>query len=37
MQEQGRMRGKAVGVILCGGNIDTGWMRTILAGGVPQV
>jgi threonine dehydratase len=37
MQERGRMRGKAVGVILCGGNIDTDWMRTILAGGVPQV
>ena len=37
MQERERMRGKAVGVILCGGNIDTDWMRTILAGGVPQV
>jgi threonine dehydratase len=37
MQERERMRGKAVGVILCGGNIDTGWMRTILAGGTPEV
>jgi threonine dehydratase len=37
MQEKARMRGKAVGVILCGGNIDTGWMRTVLAGGVPKV
>jgi hypothetical protein len=26
-----------VGVILCGGNIDTGWMRTVLDGGVPEV
>lgn len=37
MQEKDRMQGKAVGVILCGGNIDTGWMRTVLAGGVPEV
>jgi threonine dehydratase len=31
------MAGREVGVILCGGNIDTGWMRTILAGGTPRV
>ncbi len=37
MQERGEMQGKAVGVILCGGNIDTGWMQTVLSGGVPEV
>jgi threonine dehydratase len=37
MQERARMRGKAVGVILCGGNIDRPWMQTVLAGGVPEV
>ena len=37
MQERDRMRGKRVGVILCGGNIDTGWMQTVLAGGTPTV
>ncbi len=37
MQERDRMQGKRVGVILCGGNIDTGWMRTVLAGGTPTV
>ncbi|MGI1663417.1 threonine dehydratase [Palleronia sp. KMU-117] len=37
MQERGRMQGRAVGVILCGGNIDAGWMRTVLSGGVPEV
>jgi threonine dehydratase len=31
------MQGKAVGVVLCGGNIDTPWMQTILSGGVPEV
>jgi len=37
MSERERMAGREVGVILCGGNIDTGWMRTILAGGTPRV
>ena len=35
MQERERMRGKKVGVILCGGNIDTDWFAQVLAGGVP--
>lgn len=35
MQEQGRMAGREVGLILSGGNIDTGWMATVLAGGTP--
>lgn len=35
MQERAQMAGKRVGVILCGGNIDTGWMQVVLAGGVP--
>ncbi|MEL6882940.1 MAG: threonine dehydratase [Pseudomonadota bacterium] len=37
MQEREQMQGKRVGVILCGGNIDTGWMQTVLAGGTPAV
>ncbi|MEM8653534.1 MAG: threonine dehydratase [Pseudomonadota bacterium] len=37
MQERDRMAGKKVGVILCGGNIDTGWFRTVLGGATPQV
>lgn len=37
MQEKDRMRGKKVGVILSGGNIDMGWFRTVLGGGVPVV
>jgi len=37
MQERARMQGKEVGVILCGGNIDTAWMRTVLSGGTPRV
>ena len=36
LQERARMRGKRAGVILCGGNIDTGWFLTILQGGVPK-
>lgn len=36
LAERDRMAGLDVGVILCGGNIDTGWMQTILAGGTPQ-
>jgi threonine dehydratase len=37
MQEQDQMAGKRVGVILCGGNIDTGWMAEILQGHTPRV
>ncbi len=33
--ERSKMSGKKVGVVLSGGNIDTGWYRQILAGGVP--
>ncbi|MBY8976155.1 threonine dehydratase [Rhodobacteraceae bacterium NNCM2] len=35
MQERGKLAGKRVGVILCGGNIDTAWMQEILAGRTP--
>lgn len=35
--ERGRMAGKRAGVILCGGNIDSDWMRVVLAGGTPAV
>jgi len=37
MQERAQMAGKKVGVILCGGNVDTGWFNTVLSGGVPKV
>lgn len=37
MQERDQMAGKRVGVILCGGNIDTGWFRAVLDGQTPQV
>ncbi len=37
MQERAMMQGKAVGVILTGGNIDTAWFNEVLAGGVPEV
>jgi threonine dehydratase len=37
MQERDRMAGRKVGVILCGGNIDTGWFRTVLGGQTPTV
>lgn len=36
LKEKDRMRGKEVGVILCGGNIDADWMAEILSGGTPQ-
>ena len=36
LQERDRMAGKAVGVILSGGNIDTNAYATVLAGGVPS-
>lgn len=35
MQERDQMAGKNVGVILCGGNIDTDWFLTVMGGGVP--
>jgi len=37
MQERAAMKGKKVGVILCGGNIDTDWFLTVMQGGVPEV
>jgi threonine dehydratase len=37
MQERDRMAGRKVGVILCGGNIDTDWFLTVMSGGVPAV
>tara|TARA_R110002020_G_scaffold18931_22_gene65511 strand:- start:3156 stop:4124 length:969 start_codon:yes stop_codon:yes gene_type:complete len=36
MQEKARMQGKRVGVILCGGNIDTGKFITVMQGGTPE-
>jgi threonine dehydratase len=36
MQERERMQNKKVGVILCGGNIDTAWFAQILQGHTPQ-
>lgn len=36
MQERERMRGRTVGVILSGGNIDTPWMAEVLRGGTPR-
>lgn len=36
MQEREAMRGKRAGVILTGGNIDSGWFQTVLRGGVPE-
>ncbi len=35
MSEKDRMAGKKVGVILCGGNIDTDWFQQVLAGETP--
>jgi threonine dehydratase len=37
MQERAKMAGKKVGVILCGGNIDTEWFLTVMSGGIPEV
>ncbi len=37
MQERDRMAGRKVAVILCGGNIDTGWFKTVLDGHTPRV
>ena len=36
LQERDRMAGRKVGVILCGGNIDSDWMATVLGGGTPR-
>ena len=36
LQERDRMRGKRVGIILCGGNIDSDKFLTILKGDVPR-
>lgn len=35
MQEKDAMRGKRVGVILCGGNIDTDWLVQVMSGTTP--
>lgn len=35
MQERHALQGRRVGIILCGGNIDTGWFAQILCGNVP--
>ena len=35
LQEREAMAGRKVAVVLSGGNIDTAWYRTVLAGGVP--
>ena len=35
LAERERMAGRKVGVILCGGNIDSDWMGEVLAGGTP--
>ncbi|QYK43225.1 MAG: threonine dehydratase [Paracoccaceae bacterium] len=37
MAERHAMAGREVGLILCGGNIDSEWMRIVLAGHTPQV
>jgi len=37
LQERDRMRGRRVGLILSGQNIDCGWMRDVLAGETPAV
>jgi threonine dehydratase len=35
LQEKAAMRGKRVGLVLCGGNVDTDVFRTVLAGQTP--
>jgi threonine dehydratase len=37
LQEKARHTGRRVGVILCGGNIDTAMFRHVLDGGTPKV
>ena len=36
LTERDAMRGRKVGVILCGGNIDSDWMAEVLSGGTPK-
>ncbi len=36
MQERSKMAGKKTGVILCGGNVDTGLFARVLAGETPE-
>ena len=36
MQERDRMAGRKVGVILCGGNIDSDWFAEVLSGRTPD-
>lgn len=36
MAERAQMAGRKVGVVLSGGNIDTGWFAKVLAGGLPE-
>ena len=36
LSEQEKMAGLKVGVILCGGNIDSDWMAQVLSGGTPS-
>ncbi|MEM9583468.1 MAG: threonine dehydratase [Pseudomonadota bacterium] len=37
MQERAQLQGKTAAVILCGGNVDTAWFQTVLAGDTPKV
>ncbi len=37
IQERDAMAGRKVGVILSGGNIDTGWYETVLSGAIPTL
>ncbi len=37
LQEKQTMAGKKVGVILCGGNIDTDWLVKVMSGQTPAV
>ena len=37
LKESGRMAGREVGLILSGGNIDTGWFTEILDGRIPKL
>ena len=37
IKERARMRGRRVGVVLTGQNIDSAWMGALLAGGTPQL
>lgn len=37
MADSAAMRGRKAGVILSGGNIDAGWVASVLQGGVPAV